>query len=473
MIVQYSLSLCSAAMNIYWYMKTQIEIQQLIKMGVIMTSSLVLALGWSSSAIWQPNRRLGRAIPSVMTSERRLGASMPQAKLKKPRAPRKPPRAKAPLRVVTDKAAGKTPQKQTSPCPSCGQAIRGEGWRRHLAYCAPDLLDPEGWESWDRDVVLRHAARRYRKGSAEAKAIALRFGVPSVTSQQQVATQLGWTARRTRDTIAQLLHAIPPVPDPSGVDVLFEDSWLIAVNKPAGVGVTPEHRWRPGSMLNRVIAHVGPRRARDMRPVHRLDLNTSGVLLFAKEQRAATALMRQFEQREVRKAYAAIGSALPRLDVVDSRICRVEGVEHCERRVCEPQEEGGQTARTELAVVGSSAGDAAAGPCLMIARPQHGRTHQIRVHCLAAGAPLVADSLYGGMALPALQRHALHALSLVVAHPVTGKRLEICAPLAGDMYAALRQLRIELPAGDSSTSTWSAREGAALRKAGGPQGTVL
>ena len=355
-------------------------------------------------------------------------------------------------------------------CPSCGQQLKPANYRRHLAFCAPDLLDPSGWAAGDRETVLCHAAKRYKPGSVQDRIITMRFGATAETKQQKVADLTGSSMRQCRDTIATLLHSIPPPPEEVPLMVLYEDATMIAVNKPAGVGVTPDHRWRPGSMLNRVVAHVGSRHASAVRPVHRLDKNTSGVLIFAKSADAATSLMSQFEAQRVGKSYAALCEARPHTTLVDASICRVPGVSHCQRRLCSPGESGGQVARTRLVVVAHGVGDACSAenrPCLLIARPEHGRTHQVRVHCQAAGAALLADDLYGRALVtsPSLERHALHALSVCCMHPNRGEKMEILAPLAPDMARAALDLGIVVPplTVDCEETPWSAREAAALR----------
>ena len=334
-----------------------------------------------------------------------------------------------------------------------------------MAFCSPDLLDPHGWMAGDQAVVLKQVKATHRTKSPEAKVLNLRFGdgsgldgsgdgdAPIITSQHELAEVMEWSPRRIRDTISRLLHSIRPVADSHvPLHVLYEDKFCIAVAKPAGVGVTPEHRLRGGSMLNRVVAHVKPR-PRDAvpAPVHRLDLNTSGVLLFAKTTLAATKLMTQFEERKVRKVYAALCADRPRVDVVDAPLCRVAGAEHAVRRVCGPGEEAeGQGARSKLKVV-AEAEAAAAGtkrrPCLVHVQPKQGRTHQVRVHCKEAGAAILADELYaeaGDVQVPpeVLSRHALHALSLECTHPVTGVTIELVAPLPDDMVAAAEWLGI-------------------------------
>ena len=362
-------------------------------------------------------------------------------------------------------------------CPSCGQQLLEARARRHLAFCAPDALDPEGWAQTDREVVLAHARATHAAGSPARRALELRFGgagEPALVQQQQVARHMGWDARRTRDTIASLLHSVPPVAEPAGAPplvVIHEDDSLIAVSKPAGVPCTPPHRLRPGSMLNRVVGHLdgaagrapGRRGAAVPAPVHRLDLQTSGVLVFAKTAAAATKLMSQFEARTVTKAYAALCAAPPVPGpgvsegegscsgsppplVVEASVCRCENAERAERRVCAAGE-AGQQARTTLTVLAT----AGAGPCLLLARPEQGRTHQVRLHCSHAGAPLLADEVYGrpgAKAAPGgLTRHALHAYALRCTHPATGRPLELLAPLPEDMRAAVAGLGLQPVAG--------------------------
>ena len=138
-------------------------------------------------------------------------------------------------------------------------------------------------------------------------------------------------------------------------------------------------------MLNKVVGHLGlgPRDAnRVPKPCHRLDLETSGVLIFAKTAEAATATMKQFEERSVQKVYIALTTARPNATRVDAAICKVAGAEHCERRPCMPGEKGGQEAYSFLAVYGATADRN--GPCMVVVKPKQGRTHQVRVHCAAA-----------------------------------------------------------------------------------------
>ncbi|KAL3922219.1 MAG: hypothetical protein SGPRY_004636 [Prymnesium sp.] len=193
-------------------------------------------------------------------------------------------------------------------CPSCSLPLTPKSARRHQAFCCPDLLDPEGWKETDRRTVLAHVRQAYPARSLEQRLISTRFperGPPP--SQKQLSAMLHLSPRKTRDTLARILHAIPPPPEQSeGLEVVYEDEWLIAVNKPAALPVTPPHRLRtvpspaplPPAPLLPFSEHLD---ANTRAPVHRLDRNTSGVLAFAKTSWAAARMMRQFEERRVKK----------------------------------------------------------------------------------------------------------------------------------------------------------------------------
>ena len=148
-------------------------------------------------------------------------------------------------------------------------------------------------------------------------------------------------------------------------------------------------------------------------------------------------------------------------------------MQHCERRVCGPGESG-QAARTSLVVVADSAASgeagsagAAGGECLLLARPEQGRTHQVRLHCAAAGSPILGDALYGGgEGRGPLQRHGLHALALTLVSPATGAPLEVVAPLADDMRRAALEAGLRMrAAGAGRAGACSDAERAALRDA--------
>ena len=232
--------------------------------------------------------------------------------------------------------------------------------------------------------------------------------------------------------------------------LLYEDDEIVAVDKPAGIVVHPAPGSPTGTVVNALLHHgivsVGAIGAAE-RPgiVHRLDKETSGVLLVARTPRAHERLARAFHDREVRKTYQAfvLRTPSPREGVVDRPIGR-----HPESRsrmsVHAPR---GRAARTRYAVVESFRRVA-----FLRVEPETGRTHQIRVHLASLGHPVLGDALYGarkGRALPedgpgrALERHALHAAEIEFVHPFTEKPLAIVSPLPPDLTALLAALRSE------------------------------
>lgn len=243
--------------------------------------------------------------------------------------------------------------------------------------------------------------------------------------------------------------------DPSAVEAacLYEDEGLAAFSKPPGLVVHPT-----GTHLNNTFLHVMLHRYRgarlpDGRPVqpclaHRIDRNTSGVLLVSLDPRLRAPLQSQFSRGRVSKAYRALVRGAPGSDAfaVDLPIGYEEGAAIRIKRGVRPD---GASARTEVAVLERFPGFA-----LVEARPVTGRTHQIRVHLAAAGLPIAADDLYGAECLlrardvlpgaggrTVLERHALHSCFLGLDHPLTGARLEIRAPDPPDMAGVLALLR--------------------------------
>ncbi|MDM7917086.1 MAG: RluA family pseudouridine synthase [Candidatus Eisenbacteria bacterium] len=236
--------------------------------------------------------------------------------------------------------------------------------------------------------------------------------------------------------------------------VLFEDESILAVRKPANLPVHPSGRYFRNTLLLMLLEERGEDLdTTGLRIVHRLDRETSGVILFGKGREAASALAIQFETRQVAKRYLAIVHGRPKEDrfLVDAPVGRDP---RSPVRKAMTVLEDGRPARTSFRVVRRSGEHA-----LLIARPHTGRLHQIRVHLRHAGLPIVGDKVYGrdprlflrfveGSLSPedrlrlVWRRQALHAWRLTLRHPRDGSRLSLHAP-AGRSWLRLAA-RLEL-----------------------------
>ena len=226
------------------------------------------------------------------------------------------------------------------------------------------------------------------------------------------------------------------------LDVLYEDSHMLAVNKPAGMVVHPGVGTGEDTLVHALLAHCADGLSGIggiERPgiVHRLDKETSGVLVVAKDDAAHRGLSEQFAGRQLRKEYLALVAGVPRLKagVIDRSISR-----HPVHRERMATGEGGRAARTDWEVI-EAFGDVAA---LLRCRIHTGRTHQIRVHLKSIAHPVLGDSTYGWKRdprLPEVPRVMLHAEHLACLHPITARPLDLRAPLPADFEKLLRALR--------------------------------
>lgn len=227
-------------------------------------------------------------------------------------------------------------------------------------------------------------------------------------------------------------------PEAIPLDVLYEDDWLLVINKPPGFVVHPAPgHWR-GTLVSALLHHWrGPRPGLDpLRPgiVHRLDKDTSGVLVIAKDATTLANLGAQFRRRQVEKQYIAFvwGHLRHPRGTIAEPIGR-----HPIHRKRMAVRHGGREALTRFAVC--ERWDAVTIVRLF---PQTGRTHQLRVHLAAIGHPIVGDAVYGrGRARrspPPIARQALHAERLALEHPHSGHRVRFVAPLADDLVALRR-----------------------------------
>jgi 23S rRNA pseudouridine1911/1915/1917 synthase len=229
-----------------------------------------------------------------------------------------------------------------------------------------------------------------------------------------------------------------PDPEPSGLiaesmplSVVYEDADVIVIDKPAGLTVHPAAGHPSGTLVNALLAHCGDLGGIDgtVRPgiVHRLDKDTSGLLMVAKNDAAQLALSGQIARHEALKAYLALVSGVPpRSGVIDAPIGRHPG----QRRQMAVVSEG-RPARTHYRVLAEVGGGA-----LVLAVLETGRTHQIRVHFGAIHHPVLGDPVYG-VRSDGLVRQFLHAWRLGFHHPRSGKWIELEAPLPSDLHGAL------------------------------------
>jgi 23S rRNA pseudouridine1911/1915/1917 synthase len=246
-----------------------------------------------------------------------------------------------------------------------------------------------------------------------------------------------------------------PQPEPIALAVIFEDECLIAINKPPGMVVHPSKGHWSGTLAAALRHHFdqlssvgGPTRPGI---VHRLDRDTSGVIVVAKTDQAHFHLARQFESRTVEKEYFALVRGRPDRDRDQVELPIGHHPHQREKMAAGRDDPSSRPARTFYEVAERFDGFAA-----VRCRPKTGRTHQIRVHLASIGCPVLCDRLYGGQAQLTLSevarttveadrvlldRQALHAERLRLTHPESGMPREFAAPLPSDMSATLQELR--------------------------------
>ena len=222
------------------------------------------------------------------------------------------------------------------------------------------------------------------------------------------------------------------------LDFVFEDEHLAVIHKPAGLVVHPAPGNWSGTLMNGLLAHhpaaAGLPRAGI---VHRLDKDTSGLMVVGKTLEAVTALTRQIAAREVHREYLALAWGRVEEAFTVDKAMRRDPVSRVKMAVAPANL--GKPARTDVFPLGGSDVNGravSAVHCVL----HTGRTHQIRVHLAHSGHPLLADALYGGAPALGLERQALHAARLGLTHPVTGEALSLRAPLPVDMADAWRQV---------------------------------
>ncbi len=312
-----------------------------------------------------------------------------------------------------------------------GDVANGMRLDRFLARCVPS-------------VSRAHLQRIIDAGGVRVDGVVTRKASTRLAAGSRVAV------------IAMDLPREGPSPEPIELDLLYEDEWIAVVNKPAGMVVHPGRGHGSGTLAAALayrfaeLSQVGGA----ARPgiVHRLDRDTSGVILVAKSDHIHHHLSDQFRARTVEKRYLAIVSGHPDLD--RDVITKPIGIHptHREKMAIREGHSTSRHAETRYEVQHRWGRFA-----VIEAQPKTGRTHQIRVHLASIGCPVLCDKLYGGRAQisqaelagrpidptapPLLERQALHARQLSCVHPHTGERLEFTAPVPPDIQRVLDVLQ--------------------------------
>ncbi len=218
------------------------------------------------------------------------------------------------------------------------------------------------------------------------------------------------------------------------LDIVYEDDHLIVINKPAGLTVHPGPGHPDSTLVNAILAHCPDLGAinGDIRPgiVHRLDKDTSGIIVVAKNQRAQQSLSQQFKDRSIEKMYLALATGRMKRD--EGTIAAALGRDPRNRKKISALV-GGRPSITAFKVL-----QRFKEATLIEVMPKTGRTHQIRAHMAALAHPLVGDALYGG-GTKVLQRQFLHAARLTFTHPGTGERMTFEAKLPEDLEKTLAE----------------------------------
>jgi len=224
-------------------------------------------------------------------------------------------------------------------------------------------------------------------------------------------------------------------PEAMDLRVVHEDEHLLVVDKPAGLVVHPAPGNWSGTLLNGLLARDAAAASLPRAGiVHRLDKDTSGLMVVARTRQAMDALVRLIAAREVSRQYLAMGHRAwsgPSPVTVEAPIGR-DPRNRLRMAAVDLALTPGKSAATTFDVL-----DSVPAGCLVRASLHTGRTHQIRVHMAHLGHPLLGDLLYGGVVDAGLARQALHAFRLAFTHPMTGASLELRSPLPADLRAAV------------------------------------
>ena len=286
-------------------------------------------------------------------------------------------------------------------------------------------------ERLDKVVLARHPDFSRSRVEGLVKA-----GFVSVNGV--VAEKAGQKVSEEDEIVVTVPPPVPAVPAPEDIplSIVFEDDEMVVVDKPAGMVVHPAPGHFSGTLVNALLHHcpglAGIGGVARPGIVHRLDQDTSGLIVVAKTEAAMSALARAFASHvAVEKTYLAVCHGAPRLD--SGRVENLIGRHPVDRKRMAVVERNGKRAVTNWRVLRRM------GPLSLVeCRIETGRTHQIRVHMASLGCPIVGDAVYGKPALdrkltPAPARQMLHAWRLALRHPTTGEPLRFESPVPSDL----------------------------------------
>lgn len=283
----------------------------------------------------------------------------------------------------------------------------------------------------DRALVdwVPELSRNYLQQLILAGAVQINGRAPSkVSTPLKVGDQVSLELRPTAQSQAFTPEVMP-------LDVVFEDDHLLVLNKPAGLVVHPAPGNWSATLLNGLLARDAQAKFLPRAGiVHRLDKDTSGLMVIARTRACMDALVNLIAAHAVQRHYLALahgcwrGAARQRADWAIGRDPR----NRLRMAVVDLSQHSGKPASTDIELL-----ENASAGCWVHCRLHTGRTHQIRVHMAQLGHPLVADSLYGGAPGVGMQRQALHAYRLAFIHPITAQALSFERPPPADMLAAL------------------------------------
>lgn len=241
--------------------------------------------------------------------------------------------------------------------------------------------------------------------------------------------------------------------EPMALTIVHEDEALLVLNKPAGLVVHPAAGNWSGTLMNGLLHHhAGAADLPRAGIVHRLDKDTSGLMVVAKTRMTMEALVRAIAQRTVHRFYLAMTEGPWRATgtrTVESCIGR-DPSNRLRMAVVPASSVGAKPAKTQVVSVGASD-----GVTLLACKLFTGRTHQIRVHLGALGCPILGDKVYGGRHALGMERQALHATRLEFEHPIGGHRLSFCADLPSDMANSLTEQGLNYNVGLLKASVFS------------------